>query len=98
MQKLYTLDNNFQLDWIEVDEKNPYAPVYAGHTGIGRFTDKRTEKQCYPVVDSLDGNTDFTFFKSWIWTPENPSGVWHKTPQSLANHLRKVADELFCGK
>lgn len=82
VKRFYTLDDNLELDWIDLDL---FKPVKRGFSG---------EWVYFPVLNSRDGHIDFKFSKNWIWTPENPSGIWHETPQSLAKQLRGVAKKI----
>lgn len=77
-KRFYATDENVRLDWVDVDFNNSIKNIASGFS--------------YRVLDAKDGNTAWKFHACWIYSEENPVGVWHETPQGVADQLRRAAD------
>lgn len=85
-QRLYSLDENLALDWVDIEISNPIPEE-------NKIYRKFEQRYIYfKIVNSKDGNINYKFYKSWIHS-EGGSGVWHKNTKLLAKHLREIAAE-----
>lgn len=80
IKRYYTIDDAFELDWLEVTGK-PFK--------------KHGSFFYYKIVRTRDDEAVYYDFPNrWIYSDENPSGVWFDSVQDLAVRLVEVAEEL----